>query len=141
VQEQIFGVVRAALEETLSPLIAKQAELEARLAAVHEAEQRRAATANAAATSKPAATSIAPAPSLAPPSVAPPSKASIVPTSYGLVLTPTTPQRDAMEVALENVGPIDIPDFGGRRMAGRLLVGLLIAGVLALVIVTLLSYT
>jgi len=154
VQEQLFGVLRAALEASLVPLLEKQKELEARLETL-QAEKRPMASipVTVAPSLVPVAPSLAPvapslvpvAPSLQPASLAslPPKTASIVPTSYGFVIQPDAPaRRPSIEVALENVGPIDMPDFGrGRRAAGRVLVGLMLAGLLTAVAATILSYT
>jgi hypothetical protein len=73
----------------------------------------------------------------------PSKRPSAVPTSYGYVITPEGgSRRPPIEVALEHVGPIDMPDFGGnRRLVGRLLVGLLIAGLVAAALATILSYS
>jgi hypothetical protein len=156
VQEQLFGVVCAALDASLLPLLEKQRELEARLEWLNRADERAAAASTAAAARgraahfEPTAGPAVPAASLTPAifvalapvkSVAP--SASIAPTSFGYVITPdVAPPRPALEVALENVGPIDMPDFGrGRRRAGRVLVGLMLAGVVAAIVATILSYT
>ena len=148
VQEQLFGVLRAALDASLVPLLDKQQELEARLEAL-KAEARTGpsipvlvgpSVAPAAPSVQPPAPTFAASPKT--PSLAPKS-ASIVPTSYGFVLQPSAPPpRPSIEVALENIGPIDMPDFGrGRRAAGRVLVGLLLAGLVGAIAATVLSYT
>ena len=149
-QEQLFGVLCAALDASFLPLLEKQRELEARLERLHQAEQRAATPAVATA----AAPSFTPAPAQASPkilplettqagprSVAP--RASLIPTSYGFVIEPeAAARRPSIEVALENVGPIDVPDFGrSRRAAGNVLVALLLAGVVAAIAATILSYT
>jgi hypothetical protein len=159
VQEQLFGVLRAALDASLRPLLETQQQLEARLERLQAADQRAAASV---VSSSDATTAAAPelassasvaaqlpakaSPAKAAPielvaSVAP--KASLVPTSYGFVIAPSVaPPRPAIDVALENVGAIDIPDFGRRRRAaGNVLVGLLLAGVAAAIAATILSYT
>jgi hypothetical protein len=112
-QDQLYGVLKAALDASIAPLVAKQEELEARLEVLRKAP--------AVQVSSHVAISRAPEPS----------KTSIVPTSYGLVIQPEGPlKRPAIEAALENVGPIDMPNFGsGRRAAGRVVVFVLLAGV------------
>jgi hypothetical protein len=163
-QEQLFGVLHAALNASLLPLLQKQQELEARLEWLNRAEERALAAASTAAhQAAPAAMqargraaqfeasvtpAAAPAVSFVPSVTPEPTKsvaptASIAPTSYGFVITPDgPPPRPAIEVALENVGPIDVPDFGsGRRRAGRLLVALMLAGVVGAILATILSYT
>jgi hypothetical protein len=67
----------------------------------------------------------------------------MVPTSYGYVITPEGgSRRPPIEAALENLGPIDVPDFGNnRRLVGRVLVGLLLAGLAAAIVATILSYS
>lgn len=148
VQEQLFGVLRAALDASLLPLLEKQKVLEARLEWLNQAEQRAAAGAaapapRAQAVSLPFSLDVKPSEPAA--SDPPPSstKASLVPTSYGFVIAPEGPiRRPSIELALENVGPIDVPDFGrGRRSAGNVLVALLVAGMFAAVAATILSYT
>src|SRR5690606_34204127 len=69
VQEQLFGVLKAALESTLHPVLAKQTELENRLEGLREAEER-AAVATAARLAGPP-----PRRSVAPPSEVKPSQA------------------------------------------------------------------
>lgn len=140
VQEQLFGVLRAALDASLVPLLEKQKELEARLETL-KADKRTGASIPVS-----VGPSLAPAAPSIPPAASPsgaPKTASIVPTSYGFVIQPDAPvSRASIEVALENVGPIDMPDFGrGRRSAGRVLVGLLLAGLVAAIAATVLSYT
>ena len=116
-QEQLFGVLCAALDASFLPLLEKQRELEARLDRLDQAEQRAATPAVA----TPAAPSFTPAPAQVSPkilplettqagprSVAP--RASLIPTSYGFVIEPeAAARRPSIEVALENVGPIDVP--------------------------------
>ncbi|MBX3203052.1 MAG: hypothetical protein KF894_33315, partial [Labilithrix sp.] len=151
VQEQLFGVLRAALDASLLPLVEKQKALEARLEWLNQAEQRAAAGVTASTAPAPRAQAVSlpfsldvkasePAASDPPPSS---TKASLVPTSYGFVIAPEGPiRRPSIELALENVGPIDVPDFGrGRRSAGNVLVALLVAGMFAAVAATILSYT
>jgi len=140
VQEQLFGVLRGALEASLLPLLEKQQQLEARLEWLHQAEQRAAAAAaRRPSPNVPKILSIPPGGGLS----SPPPKVSLVPTSYGFVIAPEgPPRRPSIEAALEHVGPIDMPDFGrGRRAAGTVLVGLLLAGVVAAIAATILSYT
>ena len=152
VQEQLFGVLRAALDASLVPLLEKQQELEARLEALQDAPARpRMASipVTLGPSIAPGPSSVAPAPvafETTPtqplPSVAP-KTASLVPTSYGFVIAPEgPPRRPSIDIALENVGPIDMPDFGRRRrIVGRLLVGLLLAGLFAAIAATVLSHT
>lgn len=153
-QEQLFGIIRASLETTLAPLHEKQSELEARIAVLRAAPTPMAAT--------PAAMTVVKSPTMPPlrpmqPSVsvditphdktvstAPPAalKPSFTSTSYGLVIDIGSRRPPPqLEQDLANVGPIDMPDFGGhRRRAGRVLVGLLLALVVAAIIATILSY-
>jgi hypothetical protein len=122
--EQIYAVLGVAFQDAIAPLIAKQKELETRLAWLQERERQAAPVAVAASVPAPRATP------------------SVVPTTYGFVTQPTGPQRpSAMDIALSQVGPVDVPDFGrGRRTAGMLLVGLLLAGVVAAIAATILSH-
>jgi hypothetical protein len=180
VQEQLFGVLRAALEATLRPVREKHDQLEAKIQvlrseqAMAQAAAEKAIAAAAAIQAQqaqaqaqvlttktqrmPSGASLSPmrgtAPSLSvditpsEPRVAsvPPMRAkqpSVIPTSYGYVLTPEGgSRRPPIETALENLGPIVVPDFGNnRRLAGRILVGLLVAGLLAAIVATILSYS
>lgn len=139
VSEQIFAVVAATLETTLLPLFEKQKELEARLTRVQQVHAEQDA-AMAALRAAPAAIPVSIAPA-ALPSAAP--RAPMVSTTYGFVTAPQTPPaRSEMEIALERVGPVDVPDFGrGRRAGGTILVGLLLAAVVAAIAATILSHT
>jgi len=65
----------------------------------------------------------------------------MIETSYGLVM-PSTAPRPAIEIELENVGPVDVTAFTrGRVSAGAVLVALLLAGVAAAIAAMALSYT
>lgn len=132
--EQIFSVLSAALSETLLPLLEKQKELEGRLAHVQQVQH---AAAQAAAAAPAVATPVAIATASASP------RPSVVPTTYGFVTASQAPMtRPEIEVALERVGPVDVPDFGrGRRSAGTILVGLMLAAVIAAIAATILSHT
>lgn len=156
VQEQLFAALRSALDASLLPLLAKQAQLEARLEALKAAPKPPPPPPSSvphAAPSAPKPPPSAPAKSVPPPamkSVPPPraqqpsfstevtfpsQKPSMVTTSYGLVSMAPAPKRD---LDLSNVGPIEVPDFGSNR-AGRVLVLLLLGGVVAAIIATILS--
>lgn len=147
--------VRAAVAEAVRPLLDKQRELEARLDALARARPSPAAAdAGPPATAAPAAAGPAPAPATAavapaamataaPPVTAAAAPATLKHTSYGPVSIPPpgAPLRPSIEAELAKVGPIDVPDFGGRRrLVGRLLVGLLLACVAAVVGVTIYSH-
>lgn len=152
-QEQLFGLVKAALDATLTPLLAKQSELETRLHVLREAEERAAfARAAQSAVSSPARTAapaesakVPPEPKSEPESqrmTQPAVRPSIVATSYGLVMEqPSAARRPDIDLELANVAPFDVPDFGSGRRAGRLLLALLLAGVVAAIAATFLSYT
>ena len=64
-------------------------------------------------------------------------------TSYGLVsVSPGPAPRPAIEEALERVGPIDVPDFAGKRkFAGGIVIALLIIAVVGAILATILSYS
>jgi hypothetical protein len=152
-REEIRTLVRAAVDEAVAPLHAKQRALEARL------ERAEAGTRGAAATgSIPVAVG-----SIAPPAFAAPSPArpiggdplsddvtprlppvasgkarSIPPSGYGVVVPPKVASRD---LDLSNVGPIDVPDFGGSRRVGKVLVALIILVVIVLAVMTVLSHS
>lgn len=146
-ERQILGVLRAALEEMLAPLVGKQKELEARLEALHKAEQRPtvAAPAIPAAPGAPARSALSsfdvpPTPRLPAASARPP---AIVSTSYGLVSLPPpgSTRPSSIEIEVASLGPIEMPDFGSRRrLVGRLVIALLFAVVLAAIMATILSY-
>ena len=145
IQEQLFGILRASLDASLVPLLAKQQQLEARLEALRK--QPAAAIVASPLTSTRASAPVRPvipsipveAGSISPP---PPAKPSVIATSYGFVTTPSTPPRPRQDLDLDlaNVGPIEMPDFGTNR-AGRVLVFLLLGGVVAAIIATILSHT
>ena len=152
-QEQLFAILRASLDATLAPLHEKQSELEARIAVLRAAPTPMAPTPAPFVKSSTIPPMRAAQPSLSvditphahegtmstapPPSAKPP----ITSTSYGLVIDGGSRRPPSFQQALANVGPIDMPDFGGnRRRVGRLLVGLLLALVVAAIIATILSY-
>lgn len=149
-QEQLFGVIRASLDATLAPLHDKQRELEARIAVLRAAPTPMPLPVESVVKSATIPPMRAMQPSLsvditpqASVSTAPPAavKPSITSTSYGLVIDSGSRRPPPIEQALANVGPIDIPDFGGnRRRVGRVLVGLLLALVVAAITATILSY-
>jgi hypothetical protein len=163
VQEQLFGILRASLDATLLPVREKQRELEAKLAWLHQENERAKVEARsqpqqpvaapvAAAAASPAPPVVAAAASVAPPRAAMPSvditasvapKAAVIETSFGLVVAPPTSlRRPSIELALENVGPVDVSEFSrGRVSAGAVLVALLLAGVAAAIAAMALSYT
>lgn len=146
-REEVWAIVRAAVEEGIKPALAKQKELEARLAAAEAAAKARPAPAPAAApapapqqpqvrmASIPVATSIAPS---APPPARP---GSIPPTGYGVsVVRASRPEIDLAAIAkipVEMDGAFD----GGRRKRrlGKIVIGLLLAGVLTVIVLAILS--
>jgi hypothetical protein len=139
VQEQLFGVLRAALDASLVPLLDKQMELEERLERLIQAER---AAASARALPAARAVSLAPTIDVTVPSPSISAKPLVTSTSYGLVMeSPAGMSRPPASLDLSNVGPIDVPDFGSNRRIGRFLVGLLFAGVAAAIIATILSYS
>lgn len=132
VAERVQAILTDVLMTTLAPMLEKQRELEARLEALKAMPVR------------PPAASIDITGSLAPssPSLAP-VRAQMISTSYGLVsVMPSPAPRPAIEEALEKVGPIDVPDFGGKRKwAGRIVIAILILGVVGAVVAMALSYS
>lgn len=152
-QEQLFSALRSAFDASLAPLLQKQAQLEARLLWLYDDGKKRdaeLAQAQAEAEALRARPPMRPPqPSLSVditptdvlPPVAPKSivAAKVVQTSFGPVIE-ASPAKNQIDVDLANVGPIDIPDFGGRS-AGRLLLVLLLAGVVAAIAAMILSYT
>jgi hypothetical protein len=129
-QEQLAAIIHTVLESTLAPAIAKQKELEARLEALQKAPVIRASS----------QASLSPA---VQPSTSSPPRAAMISTSYGLVsVIPGPAARPAIEEALEKVGPIDVPDFAGKRkFAGGIVIGLLILAVVGAILATILSYS
>jgi hypothetical protein len=130
-QEQLAAIIHSVLESTLAPAIAKQKELEARLEALQKGlasarVQSQASLSPAVA----ASTSSAPRPAM-------------ISTSYGLVsVIPGPAPRPAIEEALERVGPIDVPDFAGKRkFAGGIVIAILIIAVVGAILATILSYS
>lgn len=145
--EQLASIVHGVLESTLGPLKTKQKELEARL----ETLQKASAPIIQAVTRQPSQTSLAPVRSMSPSvditgsfsSGAPGPRPSMISTSYGLVsVMPGPAPRPAIEAALERVGPIDVPDFAGKRkFAGGIVIGILILAVVGAILATILSYS
>ncbi|MBX3233965.1 MAG: hypothetical protein KIT84_34325 [Labilithrix sp.] len=137
--DQLQQILRGVLESTLAPVLAKQQELEARLEALSRAPVSRQPSSAALPAMRSMAPSIDITGSLAPAGPRP----SLVMTSYGPVsVLPGPAPRPAIETALENVGPIDVPDFAGKRkFAGRIIIGVLIAGVFSAIVATVLSYS
>jgi hypothetical protein len=148
--ESVGSVVRAAVEEAVTPHIEKSHHLEAQnreLLAKIEALQGQVVQAKQEveiikkASQVPqvpvvVSTSVAPG---AAASVAPPPRPSMHSTSYGPVITlpPGAPRPG--ELDLSNVGPIDLPDFGQRkRIVGRIVVvlmlGLVVAAFVAMIV-------
>ncbi len=140
IQEQLFGILRASLDASLVPLLAKQQQLESRLEALRKQPAATPLTTGAMAPMRSMSPSIpidVASGSISPP---PSAKPSVVATSYGFVTTPSTAPRPRRDLDLSNVGPIEMPDFGTNR-AGRVLVFLLLGGVVAAIIATILSHT
>ena len=128
VAERVQAILNNVLASTLAPVIEKQRELEARL------ETLKAMPVRATAKSIDITGSLSPpAPSVAP---------KMISTSYGLVsVMPGPPPRSEIEKQLENVGPIDVPDFAGnRKFIGRIVITLLVLGVVGAIVATMLSY-
>jgi hypothetical protein len=122
-EEQLFAVLRASLEASLLPLVEKQRELEARVEALR--------TAGAA---KVAVRATSPTMPLGP--AAPAASVKPVMTTYGLV-TPSVAPKPALD--LENVGPIEVPNFGKSRV-GTVLVVLLVIAVVGAIIAAVASH-
>jgi hypothetical protein len=153
--DEIIAVVGAALEATLppllEPLLQKQRDLEDRLIWLKQDVEAQEARRQAAAIIPPAPptpqfalTPVAPAVMPAPVVPAPPVRAATVSaTTFGLVTVPPPgPRRSQLEIALEQVGPVDVPDFGrSRRVVGTVLVGFLLALVVAAIAAAILSHT
>lgn len=133
--EQLAAVVHAVLESSVAPLKAKQKELEARLEALQKARRSSAPPVRSMAPSVDVTGSLG--------SAAPGPRPSMISTSYGLVsVMPGPPPRPAIEEALERVGPIDVPDFAGKRkFAGGVVIGVLILAVVGAILATVLSYS
>lgn len=145
-QEQLTAILRNVLESTLAPVLAKQQELETRV----EALQAKPSTVGMTPTINVRTTtgthrSAAPSVDITGSfnSGAPSQRPALIATSYGLVSVPSVPApRPAIEEALEKVGPVDVPDFGGkRRLVGGIVIGILILGVIGAILATILSYS
>ena len=126
-REEVWAIVRAAVDEATRPLVAKHRELEARL---ERAEQERDAAVQAAKRAQAGGVATvmgAPAPRTIPdirvsggdasfaPSPHRPRMASMPPTGYGVSVVPgPRPTFD-----LDKVGPVDIEGFDGGRAKRR----------------------
>lgn len=137
-QEQLAAILHTVIESTLAPAIAKQKELEARLEALQKAPAVRVQSQSSL---SPVVRSMSP--NSAELSASTPPRPSMVSTSYGLVsVMPGPAPRPAIEEALERVGPIDVPDFAGKRkFAGGIVIAILIIGVVGAILATILSYS
>ena len=149
--ESVGSVVRAAVEEAVTPhiekshaleaqnreLIAKIAQLQGEVVqAKHEVEVIR----KASQVPQAAAAVVVTAPTVGGGSAPPPMRPSMHSTSFGPVITlpPGAPRPG--EIDISNVGPIDLPDFGQRkRIVGRLIVALMLGLVLAAFIAMIVS--
>jgi hypothetical protein len=141
-QEQLTAILRTVLESTLAPVLEKHKELESRI----EALQAR----KSAPSSRTPISSLTPVRSTAPSvditgsfNSNAPGRVSMVNTSYGLVsVLPGPAPRPQIDVDLERVGPIDVPDFAGKRkFAGAIVIGVLILAVVGAIVATILSYS
>jgi hypothetical protein len=120
-REEVWAIVRAAVAEATQPLIAKQRELEAR------AER----TANA----TPVKLGSSP-----PVSKQRPVQLSVPPGVYGVGVVDPGPKKPDLD--LSSVGPIDVPDFGGRgRMMPKVIAVVILFVVIGVLTMTILSHT
>lgn len=158
-REEVWAIVRAAISEATQPMIAKQRELEERLARAEQAARSRPPPAFPAGPPAGASNSIPVmlGPSLAPPGApagaAPDSatnpnfrapqksiRLSVPPGVYGVAVVDPGPQKPAVDLA--NVGPIhDMPDFGSGRTktVGRIIAGIMVLVLAAAIIATIAS--
>lgn len=141
-REQIAAILHTVLESTLAPAIAKQKELEGRLDALQRAANPRSSQSGLAAV-RAMSPSVDITGSLGSGSGVPGPRPSMISTSYGLVsVMPGPTARPAIEEALEKVGPIEVPDFAGKRkFAGAIVIGILILAVVGAILATILSYS
>jgi hypothetical protein len=148
-REEVWAIVRAAVEEAVGPLVARQRELEARLAraesqpraeAPREPERAAQAFASIPITTgpslAPAASPVIPRSPAVPTSISP---KSISPGSYGVIVSiAPKPSLD-----LEHAGPVDIGGFDGgarKRRVGQIVVVLILLIVISVVTMTVLSH-
>lgn len=141
--EQLAAIVQTVFDSTIAPLRTKQGELEARLQLLLQKAP--------APMRQPSISGLAPVRSMAPSvditgsfnSNVPGARPSLISTSYGLVsVMPGPAPRPAIDEALERVGPIDVPDFAGKRkFAGAIVIGILILAVVGAILATILSYS
>jgi hypothetical protein len=129
-REEVWAIVRAAMAEAAQPLIAKQRDLEERLARAEQAAQ-----------SRQASIPITAGPSLAPEAARKLVKLSVPPGTYGVaVVEPTSPKPD---LDLANVGPIhDMPNFAGRsKTVAKVIAALMVLAVVGAIVATVLSHS
>ena len=168
-REQVWAIVRAAVDESIAPLQAKLRDVEtklekaasARAAAVPAAPVTTQAVPPPRLASMPPVDSSPPGPltptapvvrvpqapaipiSLAPPAVepAPVTRPSYHSTSYGIVSTPPGPPPRSIQDAADAMGAIEIPDFGRKkRIVGRVIVAMMLLLVVGAIIATILSH-
>lgn len=148
-REEVWTIVRAAVTEAMSPVVARQKELEAQLESASKARPAAPPVPVAAAAPAPAAQ----APAAKSASVPPAKSASIpvsvstssppVATSYGLVMTAQRRQGEIDLAALARAPVDDDGAFSGarrKRMIGRVLVAVILLGLGGLVTMTILSH-
>lgn len=134
-REEVWAIVRAAINEATQPMLSKQRELEER---VVRAEQAAAAAASAGlkTPSIPVSASIAPD-SVTNPNYRPPQKAmrlSVPPGVYGVAVI--DPGDKKPDIDMSNVGPIhDMPNFGGGgKKMGRIIAIVMVLLVVAAIV-------
>jgi hypothetical protein len=170
-REQVWAIVRAAVDESIAPLQAKLRDVETKLE--RAASQPKAAAPIPAApvtpqpvppprlASMPPVDSSPPGPltptapivrapqaaaipiSLAPAAfeAAPVTRPSYHSTSYGIVSTPPGPPPKSIQDAADEMGAIEIPDFGRKkRIVGRVVVALMLLVVIGAIVATILSH-
>lgn len=144
-REEVWSIVRAAVDQAIAPLGARIKDLEARLEkAERAAAAKPAATATQRLASIPVSVSgVPPKMEAIPASPAVPDlpPGSLPPTGFGVAVVPKGPRSsiDLEAIAKQPVGDMDFPG-GSKRLVGRVVVALMLLAVVAAIVMTILSH-
>jgi hypothetical protein len=146
-REEVWTIVRAAVDEAVAPLGARIKELEAKLERAAPAAAKPTTTSTSSASSRLASIPVSMSASAPPPRMDPiPAAAgvprSIPPTGLGVVVVPPGPRPaiDLEAIAKQSAADIDFNPGGSKRMVGRVVVALMLLAVIGAVVMTILSH-
>ncbi|AKV03400.1 Translation initiation factor 2 [Labilithrix luteola] len=152
-REEVWTIVRAAVTEAMTPVVARQKDLEAQLDTAAKVKPAAAPPPVPVAAAAAAAPVVAAASAPKHVSAPPPAKTASIPvsvsassppvvTSYGLVMTAQR-RSDEIDLAAIARAPVDYDGFDGnrrKRIITRLLVAVILLGFVGLVTMTILSH-